>query len=360
MLNFISNNKEKIINTITYLSVMVLGFYLLEMIYVASQTLIWSLKVDSYFSENILLENGKMFDIHTRILISAIMLLFLSVFKKHIKIYWVALILIFNDIFPIYNFIEFDLIKYLDLIGAYDWRKNEGQLLVNPQWTNVYLLCIGLIALSILVFRKKTRSIDRIFAYVIALSVTITLIVFHSLVVFGYYKFQRENQVNTLIRQVKNEKKENFCENRICFNISYYNNGKNFNAKTNNVDNTKYLKNYPIIQHYVLDNYNKPINKVSGYHLQNPETIGFDYFTIAIIKETENNSILVIDNNNHKYSEINIVWFSFLAGIAHTIWIILGYGVLFFHKDYLFKRRIKLKKNNNDNIKEKSKEMEIK
>lgn len=353
----LSGIKEKIkthntlINKIvTNLSIIVLVSYFLNMCYQSIKTISWFFMVDSFFKEDILNNNGGVFEIHSTILMSAIMLLYLSIFKKSIKIYMVAGILLFNTIFPTYHFVEFIAPQYLDQLGIYDWRKSDGQAMFNPQWTNVYLLIVGLSVLFVQLFMKKYRTMDKIFGFVIALSVTLTLTLFHSMIVFGYYKFQREYQVDLLSRQVQTEKRQDFCKNRMCFNIQYSNNGTRFDVtnKKTEVGSEYFDKYYPFIL-FVVSNYNLKENEVKSSYLQNPETVGFDYFTFAIKKIDENNAVFVLDNKNRKFSEINIVAFSLLTGVAHTIWIIMGYGILFFHKEYLFKKR-KINKTEMENV----------
>lgn len=334
----VNKSKFKVNKILTITSAMVLVFYLLYMFFNAISTIIWSFQVDSYLKEEILKVNGGIFGNHSNILMSAIMLLYLSIFKKNIKIYMVAGIILFNLYIPTYNFVEFNLSQYLDKLGIYNWRKSEGQIFVNPQWTNVYLLLIGLIILFIQICVKKMRSIDRMFAFFISLSVLLTLTLFHSIVVFGYYKFQREYQVSLLERQMLNEKKEDYCKERMCFDLTYINNGKQFNIYKN-IKNKEYFDKYNFFVSFALNNYSLKDGEISVFYLQNPETIGFDYFTFGIKKITNDKSIFVLDNKNKKFSEINIVFFSLLTSVAHTIWIILGYGILFFHKEYIFKRK---------------------
>lgn len=338
----LSENETIINKTITLLSCIVLLSCFVYMCYQSIETIAWSFRVNSYLNEEILKENGEIFSIHSSILISAIMLLYLSIFKRTIKIYMVAGILLFNIILPTYHFMEFVVPHYLDYLGIYNWRKSEGQLMFNPQWTNVYLLIIGLIILFIQVCLKKTRSFDRIFAFVISLSITLTLILFHSVVVFGYYKFQREYQVSLLERQILHESKDEFCKNRMCFDIYYKQDGKSFDIVNTNkftkVNNQYFDKYFPFVL-FTLQMYKLNINEVKASHLQNPETVGFDYFTFGVKKVDKNNAIFVLDNQNRKFSEINIVFFSLLTAVAHTIWIVLGYGVLFLHKEYFFKKR---------------------
>lgn len=326
----------KYILNITALCVIILISWQIfkSIIFVIETTMMASNYDFSYKYEDLLEVLSAIFASHSSLIALAIMLNIYMLIKRKIGLYAFSIIIGLAFYLPIYQWLDNYIHPFLFKLHIYDFLLHSGQTILNPQYTKVFLLIIGIITLFIMCCFKKYRTTDRIFTALIVSAVLFTTFIFHIAIPIGYYKFERFEQTKILEQEILNQDVKEICKSRYCFML----------------DKKFQLINYPttsqsqeIFSHYYffINLSAKYLNKRDSFS----QTLGdfkgqqFDY-VISVITKKENEYLWVIDTNSlKKASRLSEIYFSFLCVVAHFIWIFGGVLLLFIHKKILFKRK---------------------
>ena len=281
---------------------------------------------------------NKIFYIHSSLLILPLFFLFYVIFKKNINKLLILVMVAISFCLPIYDFLDQFIHPFLLKLNIYNFLLKPGQMILNPQYTKIFLYIITLLILSLLILFKKTRSMDRIFIFLIGSSVLFTTLLFHVVIPSGFFAVVRNQTYQTVVKNFESKSFENGCRQGICFIINKESILiKDLNEKEESFSDYKWFTEKAINFLEV----NKAENTVSSI-LNNFKGQRFDY-SIGIIKKInyQGNTfyLFFIDDKIMKpYSRISEIWFSFLTSAAHSIWIFGGLLLIFFHKNRFSKR----------------------
>lgn len=274
---------------------------------------------------------------HTILLYTPIFLSFFSIVKRKVDIKDFTLSLILAYIANKYQW--FDLIHNLiKNTFIFDYLRSTGRTVINNQYTRIIFYVLFIFILFIQIIRKKTRTLSRIMVFFITTSCLLTVTIFHVAIPMGIFKSVLEDKSQIQKYEVENNTKEEICKIKNCYNL--FADGRL--EIISEVNKPKDFKQYNWIISkgmYLIDSkketiFSEPINVNEGFL--------FDYDIITLRKDKDK-YFTVIDNvSMRKFSRESEIMFSFLAIMAHFIWIFGGLVLLEFHY-YKFQKRSFLK-----------------
>ena len=298
--------------------------------------------IESSITNNLLDSNNikevlsSIFKSHSSLIMVPIFLMLFSLFKKSITIQNVAISILLSFLVPSYEYTDNILHPYLFSLGVFNFLLRDGQTILNPQYTKLFIFISLIFILLVKVLFKKYRSIDRVFILLISSSVIITTFIFHIALPMGMFKYTKNQLEQDLKYKVENISLEVLCKDIVCFVL----NDKMKVIKSNH--NEEFLDKYDYYLNYIKDFYQKPENKdvLLSNSISDFKGQQFDYI-ITLTQKINNGYIVVMDSNVAKsYGRQSELWFSFLSSIAHFIWIFGGIGLLFLHKKRFFRRKM--------------------
>lgn len=288
-----------------------------------------------YQYDDIVKALSEIFKIHSSILMAPIVLSCFMLFKKHMKIEYVAISLLLSFFVPIYQYSDQYLHPLLFSTHIYDFLMVKGQTVLNPQYTKILIYLILISILFVFALLKKTRSADRIFVLLIASAILVTTIVFHFALPMGMFKYTKYQLQQDIVNQMNTLPQDMYCEKRSCFILD-----KNLNMlKKTNDSNEELLSRYAYFTHGIKTYYEQTHStQVFTTALGAFQGQMFDY-VISAAKPVKEGYLIVMDENiNKPYSRQSELWFSFLAAVAHGFWFFGGVGLLFLHKKRFFRK----------------------
>lgn len=338
MLSYLEKNKDKINYTINFISYIIVYWYsFLSVFYFIK---IFKSGFGEYLLDynNLLYTLGLAFKIHSTVLIVGMILSYMLIVKRSFSISMLASAIVLSYFFHGYEFIDNTIHPLLFSTGIYNFLLRDGQHILNPQYTKIFLFLISLFILLSLSIIKKYRTIDRIFFTIITCVILTTTLLFHYAIPMGMFKVARNSMENELIEKSKYISNDDLCINKSCF---YFD--ENYKI-IKSVDSEKeiYIKRYSYYFNtafFLLNNkeYKKDyyISSLGDFSNQR-----FDYI-IALTKKTNNGYVAILDDSvMKKISRNSELWFSFLASCAHFIWIFGGSYLLMAHKNRINKRKV--------------------
>lgn len=279
---------------------------------------------------------------HTLLLYLPIFLSFFAILKRKIGLKEFTLSLILSYLANKYQW--FDIVhNVIKNTFIFDYLKSTGRTVINNQYTRIIFYLLFIFILLIQILRKKTRTLSRIMIFFITTSCLFTVTIFHIAIPMGIFKSVLEDKSQIQKYEVEKFTKEEICKVKNCYNISSLGQIEVISEKEK-PDNFKQYEWIISKGIYLLNSKNEtifsePVNVNAGFL--------FDYDIITLKKENDK-YFTVIDNVSiRKFSRESEIMFSFLAIMAHFIWIFGGLVLLEFHY-YKFKKRatLKLKKDN--------------
>lgn len=270
------------------------------------------------------------FLIHSKMITLGFVLLVILLFKRNISLLQFTLTVVAVFILPIYEWIDMYGHETVFSLGLYNSIMREGATQVNPQYTRIVLFVIGLIALIVLVIRKKTRTMDRAFMLLITGSIIITTFLFHIAIPMGTLKISKDEKIKAFYTEIIEVPIGYACRNKNCYvlDTQFKQESKKIlldSIKQEDQDNfILEAKNYFSNE----KNRNYPYLKAVG------NFVGTDTTFSACIYRAKENKFLCTFDNQQMISQglLAKIWFALLTAIAHFIWIFFGFGLLFLHK----------------------------
>lgn len=216
----------------------------------------------------------------------------------------------------------------------FDILRQHGRTVINNQYTRIICYLLLIILLIIQVAYKKHRSLSRIMVLLMTSSCLITVSVFHIAIPMGMFKYIVEDKTQLAQYEIENLEKKDICNNKSCYYL--YPEGKVEIIKNTNHITDIQQYNYIISKEMYFINvqkkssYSEAVNVNSGFL--------FDYDIITMKKEGDKYFTTIDNISLRKFSRESEIMFSFLAIMAHFVWIFGGLVLLEFH-NYKFKKR---------------------
>lgn len=285
---------------------------------------------------------NKIFYIHESLLVLPLFFIFYAICAKNINKILVLIIVIICFYLPVYEFLDQVIHPFLFEFKIFNFLLKPGQIILNPQYTKIFFYLIMLFILAILILFKKTRSMDRIFIFLIGSSVLITTLLFHVVIPSGFFAFVRNQTYQKVVKDFETKDFETSCKDGACFILDK----ESILIKDLN-EEKKSFSQYDWFTKKAIEYLEKnPEKNTTSHVLNNFQGQRFDY-SVGIIKKIKYQEkflyLFFIDDKIMKpYSRISEIWFSFLTSAAHSIWIFGGLLLIFFHKSR-FSKRIKNK-----------------
>lgn len=351
-------NNDLLKKSLNYLSLVIILYYAVVIIFSIFSSVHFSITNINY-DYNLLLESlSRVFYTHSGLIMVPLFLMVLNLFKKNIDIKSFAVAILLSLGIESYHYLDTVVHPFLFSLCIYDFLLRENQLVLNPQYTKLFLYLILIFTFFILCILKRTRSIDRIFILLISSSVLITTIIFHFAIPMGMFKYAKFQEEVNLLNKSYILNNEELCKDKHCFIL---NSDVSVDRIFDNSD-SHLLINYNYYMNGVI-NYDKSVENKITYHASLGDFRGlmFDYI-ITIVKPIKMTTNLHLEGYNgsnveaindfkylivmddkvlKKYSRQSEIWFSFLSSVAHFIWIYGGMFLLLFHKRRFSKRSMK-------------------
>lgn len=327
---------KKISIIINIFNFLVIGFTILIFIKGVGFVIESAFDKELYKYDNLLEVLSAIFIVHSGLLIVPLWLMLILFFKRSLKLYDFSIALSLSFFINSYELLDNYIHPFLESIHLYDYFLREGQVVINPQFTKIFLYIISIIIMFFLCFNKNKRTIDRCFILLISLSVMITTVIFHIAVPMGYFKFIKNEQEVLLSTTLdKNENTKDICIDKDCLSLNKTLEITNIlSGSDNDFNKHSYFKNR--INRF-FSNHNEKL--IYSDSLGSFEGQKFDYILTAV-KKNDNGYLVVMDSNTlQPYARQSEIWFCFLSSLAHFVWIYGGILLLFFHKKRFLKRK---------------------
>lgn len=269
---------------------------------------------------------------HSMLLYTPIFLSFITLFKRKISLvdFAIALLLSYmaiqNEWFDyIHNFIQNSFI--------FDKLKESGRTVINNQYTRIIFYILLIVGLLIQVLRKKTRTISKIMILIMTTSCLFTVTVFHVAIPMGMFKAVLKDKEQNQKFEIENYSPQEICKTRNCYNV-YENGNLEIISEVEKTDFKQYdrilYKGIYIMNQQHLGTFSEAVAVNVGFL--------FDYDIITMKKEGDKYFTTVDNKSIRKFSRESEIMFSFLAIVAHFIWIFGTLILIEFH-NYKFKKR---------------------
>lgn len=286
-----------------------------------------------YNTTSLIFLQQKISRIHGSLLMVPLFIGMIMLFTKKIKIWHCAIGVICGFLLDSYQFFDHTLHPFLFSLHIYDFLLRNGQTILNPQYTKIFIFLLILTVILIQCFIKKYRSVDRIFTALMISSVLVTTLVFHFAIPMGMFKIAKKELEHALIEKVIFQDKKLLCEQRECFILD---NSLKIISKSQSA-NLDTFKNYSFFLPKVVPELNEK-NRFFSISLGDFQGQGFDYI-ITVLERTDSKYFLIYDKKaSNKVSRHSEIWFAFLSSIAHFIWVYGFLGLLFLHKQVMFRK----------------------
>lgn len=329
--NIINSDKYKqVINFISLIIILWSALIIAGSVY----TIIANTVQDNiYNTTNLIFLQQKISRVHGSLLMVPLFIGFIMLFTKKIKLWHCAIAIVAGFLLDSYQFFDHTLHPFLFSLHIYDFLLRNGQTILNPQYTKIFAFLLILLVILIQCFIKKYRSIDKIFTVLMLSSVLITTMIFHFAIPLGMFKIAKKELEQSLIEKVIFQDKKLLCENRECFILD---NSLKIISKSKSA-NIETFKNYSFFLPKIASNLTEE-NRFYSISLGDFQGQGFDYI-ITVLEKTDNKYFLVYDKKaSNKVSRHSEIWFAFLSCVAHFIWVYGLLGLLFLHKQVMFRK----------------------
>lgn len=298
---------------------------------------------NEYNQYNIMIESlSSVFYTHSSLIMVPLFLMFFLLFSKKLTLFYVGLSFVLSFGFNSYHFLDETIHPVLTSFGIYNSLLRDNQTILNPQYSKLILYILLILIMFTLSLIKKTRTLDRIFILLIALSVLLTTVIFHFALPMGMFKYIKNREEITLMENVKKLELKQVCDKKNCFII---NQDKEIIENINNSDEVLLEKYNYYIDYVLSDDRDVPNDKKGFYRASLGDFRGlrFDYIITVVTPLFDESSLyylVVMDKDVLKgYSRQSEIWFSYLTSVAHFIWIFGGVFLLFLHKRRFLKKR---------------------
>lgn len=332
------NNKYKLKMIINIISIIILINFLILIIGTLKDVFIYSFYYHLDYGHQIKVLDNNLY-CHSLLFYTPIFLALFAIIKRKIGILEFTISIILASMAVKYNFFDtlHNLIK--DTI-IFDKLKEEGRTIINNQYTRIILYIVLIMTLFIQTLIKRTRTLSRIIICFVVTSCLITVTVFHIAIPMGMFKSVLEEKKESQRYEIENYSKEDLCKNKNCYYL--YENGK-IEVIYENLQINDFKKySWAISQGiFLMKNNNK---NTFSENVSVNEGFLFDYDILVMKKENEKYFTIIDNSSMRKYSRESEIMFSFLAIMAHLIWIFGSLVLLEFHY-YKFKNRLKNKSN---------------
>lgn len=252
--------------------------------------------------------------------------LFISLIKKQVNVYTIAISLLFSFPISLYLIMDENIHPLFEEYGVFFFLKYSS-FGVNPQYTRIVLFLTLFSIFTILMFFRKYRNLDRSFVWLISFVSITVIMLFHMAIPMGMLRYAKIERLETFKTETVFQPIERVCEKYKCIKETE----DYFKENDEDIYNAKpALKN-------AIKTLNDPSFKYSHYVGTTGDFIGTRYVFYNCFKN-QGEATCIIDNDALKlYGKYSKLWFGFLTGIAHSIWFFFGMGLLFLHK----KRKVK-------------------
>lgn len=275
---------------------------------------------------------------HTILLYIPIFLSFIAIIKRKVGMLEFVIAFVLSSLAIKYNW--FDIIhNNIKNTFIFDKLRESGRTVINDQYTRIIIYVLLIITLLIQVMLKKTRTLSRIMILFMTTSCLLTVIIFHIAIPMGIFKSVLEEKTQSQKYEMENYSREDICKRKNCYFL--LENGKiEVISEVSKLENFKQYERVISNGIYIINNTEQ---KVFADHLNVNAGFLFDY-DIIVMKKEKDKYFTTIDNISiRQYSRESEIMFSFLAIMAHFIWIFGTMVLLEFHY-YKFKKRLIMKK----------------
>lgn len=279
---------------------------------------------------------------HSLLLYTPIFISIIAIIKRKVGMLDFTVAFILSYFALKYNW--FDIIHMtIEKTFIFDYIRQHGRTIINNQYTRIIIYILLIFILLIQLIIKKTRTLSRVMVFFMTTSCLLTVTVFHIAIPMGIFKEVLNEKSETQKYEIQNYSKEDICKRKNCYNlyesgkieiISEFSRPKNLNQYERIINNGIYVINQDkqnVFSHY--------INVNAGFL--------FDYDIISMKKDGDKFFTIIDNVIMRKYSRESEIMFSFLAIMAHFVWIIGTMILLEFH-EYKFKKH--RQKNKNEEI----------
>ncbi len=283
------------------------------------------------------------FLIHSKMITLGFVLLLILLFKKSLNLIQFTLTVIAVFLLPIYEWIDIYGHETVFNLGVYNSIMREGATQVNPQYTRIVLFILGFIALFVMVLMKKTRTMDRVFMFLIAGSMIVTTFFFHIAIPMGTLKLSKDEKIKSFYTELIEVPIGYACRNKNCYVFDLQFKQESKKILLNSIKEEDQDVFISEAKKYFSNDKNKnyPYLKSVGNFVGTDTT-----FSACIFRAKENKFLCTFDNQQMiSQGFLAKIWFALLTAIAHFFWIFFGFGLLFLHKYYKIQKIVTSKMN---------------
>jgi hypothetical protein len=289
----------------------------------------------SIFADKVLINLAdKIVKVHANLLTLGFLLTLFIILNKRITLINFSVVLFVSWFLSIYEFIDEKLHPLVMKTGLLSSFLRPGISELNPQYTRLILFLLSSIVLFTLVYRSKTRTIDRSFILLVNISMIITTFIFHLAIPMGVLKYAKEDRLNTYVENMIELPNEFFCKNKTCVFFS-----ENFDEKKDKFIGQRDLSNQFInFMDYSKQFFSDKNNLEFPVYGSAGDFVGTNTtFHACVLKNKE--FLCAFDSKAMKnYGLIAKTMFAFLVSIAHAVWIFGGLYLLSMHKNRSIKK----------------------
>lgn len=315
-------------NVVDFISAIVLLGVFSYSLYEFSRVLYYFATGDLLVNENLKGLFQRVVFVHSGLITSGFLLIIYALFKKNIVLAEFAIITLVGFFAGIYGWMDTHLHQFLFNSGAYGFLMRDGQSVLNPQYTRIFLYLIAIVVLFLVIFVSKQYRLQRIFILLISSSILFTTIIFHFAVPMGYFKFVRNNALYEMAYEIENKEIREVCRQKNCIVLD-----KNWEVVFQDEKISKDFMSFygPQIRSIqeLLDR--SDINYYKTF-LSNFRGNTFDYVPLIIEKTGENVVLITDESLTTGYSRISELVFVSITIVAHLFWYFLGFGLYLLHK----------------------------
>lgn len=229
----------------------------------------------------------------------------------------------------------------------FPWTKKYN--FINPQYGKVLIYACSLLVLITMVVFKKFRSLDRVFALIIAVSIITTTIIFHAAIPNGLQK-QLRGSINSMYYTILKDEVvfANYCSRNDIKCFSWKKNSEKFYDKEGADQTEIWLKEFPTAINGLISLWKSAnltnqkmvtVRNITGE--AKPGVTQFFAWDIIGFKTTPDGFVGFIDTERaNKPSRHAEMWFFFLCVVAQGVWCFGIIGLSFIHQSAIARKII--------------------
>jgi len=265
--------------------------------------------------------------VHSGLITSGFLLVLYALFKKKMMLIEFTLITLLGFFSGLYGYMDTVIHESLFNSGVYGFLMREGQSILNPQYTRIFLYIAVLLLLFFVIILSKAYKLQRVFIFLIGASILSTTIIFHFAIPMGYFKFVRNNALYEMGYEIQNKEIKDICKQKNC--VVFDSNWKVV-FKDDEISED-FLEFYDPQIAPIRDMFDKFGAKYYSNFLSNFRGNTFDYVPVIVVKG-DNNFILITDESlTTGYSRISELVFVSITVVAHLFWYFLGFALYILH-----------------------------